>query len=67
MTIFFTVQAIDAESSFVIIDYYLKKEFLIQLYFSLFLKNKLCRQLSKSLNNLEELSKQSDVGYIHPA
>ena len=67
MTIFFTVQAIDADSTFVTIDYYLKKEFLIQLYFSLFLKNKLFKQLSKSLHNLEELSKRPNVGYINSA
>jgi hypothetical protein len=66
-TIFFTVRSVNSDNTFVTIDYYLKKEPLTQLYFSIFLKNKLSKQLSKSLNNLDRLSRRPDMGYTASA
>jgi hypothetical protein len=55
-----TLQSLTDGKTLVTLDYYLRKNPLIQLMFSLFMKKKLTRQLTKSLENLQTLCEQGN-------
>ena len=57
MAIYFTLKPLEENKTLIVIDYYVKKDAFTQLFFPLFMKNKLSRQFAKSLDNLEELSR----------
>jgi hypothetical protein len=61
--IYYILKPLEGNKTLLVIDYYLKKDPFTQLFFPLFMKKKLSRQLAQSLNNLEELSKQPGIGY----
>lgn len=63
LTIHFTLEPLPGNKTLLVIDYYMKKDPFAQLFFPLFMKNKLSRQLTKSLDNLEELCRQRNTGY----
>jgi hypothetical protein len=64
--IYVTVKALTDNQTFLVIDCYMKKDFFMNLSFTLFMKNKLSRQLAKSLENLQLLCQQPGIGYTKP-
>jgi hypothetical protein len=63
MAIYFTLKSLEDNKTLVIIDYYIKKDPFLQFFFPLVTKNKLSRQLAKSLDNLEELCRTPGIAY----
>ncbi|MEP6596116.1 MAG: DUF2652 domain-containing protein, partial [Ginsengibacter sp.] len=61
MTIHFSLESLGNNKTLLVIDYYVKNDPFIKLFFPLFMKNKLSRQLGKSLDNLEVLSQRPTI------
>ena len=64
LSVYFTLKPITDNQTLVTIDYYARKNPVTQLLFSLFSKNKLSLQFSKSLENLDEVCHRPEIMYI---
>ena len=61
MEIHFALKSLEENKTLLVIDYYVRKNPFTQLFFPLFLKNKLSRQFAKSLHNMEELCQRPGI------
>jgi hypothetical protein len=59
--IHFALKSLEENKTLLVIDYYVRKNPFTQLFFPLFLKNKLSRQFAKSLDNMEELCQRPGI------
>ena len=64
--VYFTLTPLSDNQTLIVIDCYMKKNPFMELFFHLFMKNKLSLQLAQSLENLQALCKQPGVGYPKP-